>query len=142
MAEICTAFIVGAVAGGWVVASAKKEGPPPVPPPPPPPMSVNVRKPKRLLSMKVVDLHLEQILDPVTGEDTRGHYFGDRKQEERQTQTLVSRRTKLEVNQCDLALVTSKLKRAPKPLSMEEKRAGFAVPALFVELLKNTPQMQ
>ena len=124
--EIGAAFVVGAVAGGWFANSMASVRGAPIPPPPPPPPPAG-RAP--MARRRAVDLHIERILDPDTGEDKRGAPV--------QAHPL-REEAKLSVKLSDIALV--KLKKAPRPLTMDEKRATFAAVPLFVELLKTTPQ--
>ena len=136
--EIGAAFLVGAVAGGWVagsIASVKKAAASVPPPPLPPPLPMNVVHREKKMKKKIIDLHLGDILNPATGEDTRKHGDADVATEDiGSEEPAATGKIKL----VELLSATSKLKKAPKLLSMEEKRSLFEVPPLFVELLKNT----
>ncbi|MDR3540345.1 MAG: hypothetical protein P4L69_05180 [Desulfosporosinus sp.] len=125
------AFLAGAVAGGCLAGalplSSKTTAPCFVPPPPPPlPSAVIQRKSKKMLSMRppVVNLHLEQILDPSTGEDIR-----------------IRKNKTQKVALDDILKITGSLKKAPRLLTIDEKKSSFSTSPLLVELLKVTPQI-
>lgn len=132
--EIGAAFMVGAIAGGWVANSmASVKGS--LPPPPPPPLPPIERK-----RTKIVNLHIEQILDPSTGEDIRT--CGNITAPMSATVQLPAPTAKPIIKLSDIAQASANLKRAPRPLTMDEKRLAFTAAPLFVELLKTTPQAQ
>lgn len=152
--EIAAAFIGGVVAGGCgslaFSMNAKPEQqqtpplvkliPPPLPPPLPPPSPLQqntgkrIFKPKKLLKLRC-DLHLETIVDPITGEDMRDPI--ERPQPILQeSEVLRNSESRVEIKLTEVLNITTRLRKAPKPMSIEEKReAFFAKSPLFQELL-------
>jgi len=152
--EIVAAFIGGVVAGGCGSLAFKRgtdgslsaTSPPLAPPPPPPPLPVpepsvgnqprRVYKSKKLLKLRC-DLHLEAIVDPVTGEDLRGRSPLLSAESGAHTETKTATTSaRVEIKLTDVVNISTNLKKAPRQMSIDEKReAFFAKSPLFTELL-------
>lgn len=127
-ASFAMGAVFGAVAGTHIITPSAVEPPPPPPPPPPP-----IRKPKVKIFYKMTTIPLG-----ADGEDTR--HRSDKNTEPpdillpRPPPPLIEKNTRVTTE----ALGTVALRRAPPPLSLEQKKALFFRPQLplHIELIQ------
>lgn len=146
MAEIAVAFVIGALVGGCAHRTISDPPPPPLPPPPPPPLPKRLSVIKRILARPRMknELGIDDVLDSVTGEDLRVLHGIEPPHQclAKELPLLPDMSRRLDLH--EIVSVGATLRKAPRPMTIDEKRDLFFTGPnpVHVELMEKRKQCE